>query len=83
MARSVSGDKVLLGEVKWAAGPHREIHARQAVAALAGKGLPPLRELAGAEIVRAVFVPGARQGFEQGVHVLGAEQVLKACRDDE
>lgn len=79
VARSVSGDKVLLGEVKWGIGARAQPAVEEAIAALAGKGLPPLQELSGAEIVRAVFVPDAKQGCVQGVQIVNAEQVLKAC----
>lgn len=82
VARSISGDKVLLGEVKWGGGPRAPHAVQEAITSLAGKGLPPLRELSGAEIVRAVFVPDAKPGREQGVWVFNAAQVLGASYDD-
>ena len=65
--------------MKWGIGARAQPAVEEAIAALAGKGLPPLQELSGAEIVRAVFVPDAKQGCVQGVQIVNAEQVLKAC----
>ena len=81
VARSVSGDKVLLGEVKWGVGARAQHAVEEAIAALAGKGLPPILELSGAEIVRTVFVPDAKQGRIQDVQIINAEQVFGACRE--
>jgi uncharacterized protein len=83
VARSASGDKVLLGEVKWGVGNRAPHAVQEAIASLSSKGLAPLRELAGAEIVRAVFVPDAKPGREQGVWVYNAEDVMAATHDGE
>ena len=82
VARTAAGDKVLLGEVKWSVGASSPHAVREAMGALTGKGLPPLRDLSGVEIVRAVFVAGAKPGRLQGVQIVNAEQVLGACRDE-
>ena len=82
VAQSVSGDKTLLGEVKWGVGPRARQCVQEAIAALAGKGVPPIPNMKDQEIVRAVFVPDASAGREQGVQIFNAEQVLKACRGE-
>lgn len=76
VSRSMDGKYVLLGEVKWRAGRESRVVVSEAIRSLLKKGLPRLRELKEAEIVRVVFVPDAKPGIVEGVHVVNAERSL-------
>lgn len=57
---SISGERVLLGEVKWSARRFNRRDLGAALRELAARPAPPLPpRLAGAELVRALFVPEA------------------------
>jgi AAA+ ATPase superfamily predicted ATPase len=81
VAVSPDGRRVLLGEAKWPAGVPRAGDIRKTVGALVAKGVPPIGDLAGREVVRAVFTP--REGGEaaaEGVHVVDAAAVVACLR---
>lgn len=82
VAKSEDGKRLLLGEAKWFSRPAGERDIRQAAAALTAKGVPPVGEMAGCEIVRAVFVPEAagESARSAPVHVVEAATVLDCLR---
>ncbi|HKH47265.1 MAG TPA: ATP-binding protein [Thermoanaerobaculia bacterium] len=58
VSESLDGERVLLGEVKWSARPFDRRALELALRELSAKPAPPLpSRLAGAELVRALFVP--------------------------
>jgi AAA+ ATPase superfamily predicted ATPase len=58
VSESLDGRRVLLGEVKWSSRPFDRRDLETALRALATRPAPPLpSRLAGAEILRALFVP--------------------------
>jgi AAA+ ATPase superfamily predicted ATPase len=58
VSESLDGERVLLGEVKWSSRPFNRKTLETALRELAAKPIPPLPSgLAGAQIVRALFVP--------------------------
>jgi AAA+ ATPase superfamily predicted ATPase len=80
VSRSMDGKHVLLGEVKWCTGRGSQAVVSDTIGSLLKKGQPQLREVKEAEIVHVVFVPDAKPGIVQGVHVVNAEQVL-SCQN--
>ncbi len=77
VARSVDGGKLLVGEAKLSSQIQR--HARN----LSVKDVSHLPEVAGKEIVRALFVPENETGNSEcdGVHVVDAGIILRSLRD--
>jgi hypothetical protein len=62
VGESLDGERVLLGEVKWSARPVSRRTLERALRELAAKPAPPLPpRLAGAQLIRALFVPEAAQ----------------------
>jgi AAA+ ATPase superfamily predicted ATPase len=60
VSESLDGSHVLLGEAKWSARPFDRKALETALRELAVRPAPPLpARLAGAEVVRALFVPGS------------------------
>ena len=63
VSEALDGGKVLLGEVKWGARPFGQRALESALRELAAKPAPPLpSRLAGARLVRALFVPELATG---------------------
>jgi len=63
VSESLDGEWVLLGEVKWSARPSSRRTLERALHELAAKPAPPLPpRLAGAELIRALFVPKVKPG---------------------
>ena len=81
VARSVDGERLLIGEVKWSLAPLRAPEAAAAVTRLrvATRGLPWARE---ADVTYALFVPEVTSGLalDADAHVVDARAVLSALR---
>jgi AAA+ ATPase superfamily predicted ATPase len=83
LSESLDGRRLLLGEVKWSARPFNPANLEKALRELNAKPTPPLpSRLAGAQIVRALFVPTAAfKGYAakvpDGLMVLTAADLLE------
>jgi AAA+ ATPase superfamily predicted ATPase len=80
VSESLDGRRVLLGEAKWSAGPFDRRSLEKALRELVSRSAPPLpARLAGAEIVRALFVPavvgGSAAGGPEGSIVITASDL--------
>jgi uncharacterized protein len=85
VSESLDGERVLLGEVKWSARPAGRRTLERALHELAARPAPPLPpRLAGAHLIRALFVPGiAQPGAAEGLKglmVIRAADLLGAGR---
>lgn len=76
VARSVDGQRLLVGEVKWSETPSATSQAQ------ARPGVETLPGAASAEVVRVLFVPQAAAPMDPntGVHIVDAKAVMAALR---
>ena len=81
VARSVDGERLLIGEVKWSLAPLRAEDAAAQLTRLrtAARALPGADE---AKVTYALFVPEGSAGVpaDADVHVIDARAVLSALR---
>jgi uncharacterized protein len=84
VAEPVSGEGLLLGEVKWMEGEVTTTAVEQALQSLLAKGVPPVRHSAGAPIHYAVFVPRKPRRAARlpgaHMHLVDAGDVLSVLR---
>lgn len=83
VSQTVDGKHVLLGECKWSDRPIEGPKLRALARQLLAKGVPPVQELQGKDILHVLFVPEVSPktpGEMDGVQVVTGEQLLKDLR---
>ncbi|OGV72794.1 MAG: hypothetical protein A3K19_28365 [Lentisphaerae bacterium RIFOXYB12_FULL_65_16] len=82
VSRSLDGQRLLLGEVKWLAQPASADTISAVAAELTRKGRPATAAARQAQLVNAVFVPDVEPNavIPPNLHVLDAKSVLAALR---
>ena len=79
VARSIDGERLLLGEAKWRAGLMSDQEIRGAFHELLRKGIPPLRGVDKTKTVYALFIPEVSSKVrEPSLCLVDAEEVLSS-----